>query len=357
MKQITCSRRKTTTIMCSIAKAEANKGNKVLVVLTETHITEFGATLLSFIGFPSSNKSIDVGILHGYTDWQDLSYDVIILEGKTIDLPVSAQVYSVEGANLISRTTQNSKEPNMKQTYAYLDPDGAITKLTEEQKNHYKRVVSYCEDNGLLEQLGETTHLSMRRALDFSLSKVVDGKECYFSPNSYSWVPVDVSGKLYQKPNIMITEHSSDYKASLTSGETLHDAVVDWSLYSEDSDNTFPDFPFYVMDTKGNRQWLKDNGCKWANGDNLVEHPFNHSYSGKLYVIVPSKMVFEDTPIPEKYKHIDTHLSVTSWSLSESEKKRQEKIDSISEKEQTINQLKERMKELEKDVDTLKESL
>jgi len=248
----------------------------------------------------------------------------------------------------ITVIADNSKEPNMNQTYAYIDSDGTITKLTEEQKNHFEEVVEYCKENDLLDQLGEATHLD-KSTLSLSLTKFVDDVEYFYdTPNDF-WSACEYNNSnLYQKPNIMITEHSSDYKATLNSDEVVFDLSFK---------DTFPDFPFSVKDTKRNRQWLKDNGCKWANGDNLVEHPFNHSYSGKLYVIVPSKMVFEDTPIPEKYKHIDTHLSVTSWSLSESEKKRQEKIDSISEKEQTINQLKERMKELEKDVDTLKESL
>jgi len=259
----------------------------------------------------------------------------------------------------ITVITDNSKEPNMNQTYAYIDSDGTITKLTEEQQEHFKKVVEYCKEYGLEEQLEEATHIDANNDLELSLTKFVDDNEVYFDPvYDNRWEVLESfedKSALYQKPNIMITEHSSDYKASLTSGETLHDAVVDFDLYSKDSDNTFPDFPFYVKDTKRNRQWLKDNGCMWANGDDLPELPQRYIDTGNLYVYY--KEVYTGGDEETGFKHLDTHLSVTSWSLSESEKKRQEKLDSISEKEQTINQLKEQMKELEKDVNTLKESL
>lgn len=235
-------------------------------------------------------------------------------------------------------------EFNMKQTYAYIDSDGNITKLTEEQKNHFERVVNYCQENGLEEQLEEATHIN-QSSLSTSLTKFVDGEE-HFWYSSDNWRYNAQKSNLYQKPNIMITEHSSDYKASLTSDEVVFDLSFK---------DTFPDFPFYVKDTKRNRQWLKDNGCKWSNGDSLPVIPPKFTHTGKLYVW--GDRVYTLAVEEDDYKHLDTHLSVTSWSLSESEKKRQEKLDSISEKEQTINQLKERMKELEKDVDVLKESL
>jgi len=241
----------------------------------------------------------------------------------------------------------------MKQTYAYIDSNGAITKLTEDQQEHYKKVVEYCKDNGLEEQLEEATHIDLT-FYDVALTKFADDQELYYDGEVWDNPTrcADEKYTLYHKPNIMITEHSSDYKASLTSDED----IVTFDLSFNDSDNTFPDFPFSVKDTKRNRKWLKDNGCKWANGDELPELPQRYIETGKLYVYY-NKEVYTGGDEETGFKHLDTHLSVTGWSLSESEKKRQEKLDSISEKEQTINQLKEQMKELEKDVETLKESL
>lgn len=232
----------------------------------------------------------------------------------------------------------------MNQKYAYINPEGKIEVLTEAQQKHYIKVVEYCKKNNLEHRLEEATHIDYETAPNASLTKFVEDGEFYYSKRLGGWLKnsVGYASELYQKPNIILT---GDF-----------DNIYNVTLQDEgEPESSFPDFPFCVKDTKRNRKWLKENGCMWANGDSFPELPQTYKDTGKFYV--RHKKVHVATDMENDYKHIDTHLSVTRWELSESEKKRQEKLDSISEKEYTINQLKEQMKELEKDVGKLKGEL
>ena len=234
----------------------------------------------------------------------------------------------------------------MNQKYAYISPEGKIEVLTEAQQEHYIKVAEYCNKNNLGQQLEEATHIDYETAPNSSLTKFVEDGELYYSKYFSEWFKaVNYTSNLYQKPNIILTgDFDNMYIATLQHKENL-----------TKPENHFPDFPFCVKDTKRNRKWLKENGCVWSNGDSLPELPHRYKETGRLYVV--KKNVRVATDMEGKYKHVNTHLSVTGWELSESEKKRQEKLDSISEKEYTIKQLKAQMKELEKDVGKLKGSL
>ena len=232
----------------------------------------------------------------------------------------------------------------MNQKYAYISPEGKIEVLTEEQQEHYIKVVGYCKKNNLEDKLEETTHIDCTMTQAPSLTKFVEDGEFYYSKRLGGWLKnsVGYASDLYKKPNIILT---GDF-------DNMHSVTLQ---NKGEPESSFPDFPFCVKDTKRNRKWLKENGCVWANGDSYPELPQTYDDTGKFYV--RHKKVHVSTDMEGDYKHIDTHISVTGWDLSKSEKKRQETLDSISEKEYTINQLKEQMKELEKDVGKLKGSL
>lgn len=71
--------------------------------------------------------------------------------------------------------------------------------LTPEQQEHFKKVVEYCKENGLEEQLEEATHLDQRSLFE-SLTKFIGDVEYFYNTSDYSWTAC-TNSNLYQKPD------------------------------------------------------------------------------------------------------------------------------------------------------------
>jgi len=88
--------------------------------------------------------------------------------------------------------------------------------LTEEQQEHFKKVVNYCQENGLEKQLEEATHIDAM-FLEASLTRFVEDMEYFFDWGGIEdWVAnrnPDISN-LYEKPEDYrnISEGSNEHK-------------------------------------------------------------------------------------------------------------------------------------------------
>lgn len=76
-----------------------------------------------------------------------------------------------------------------------------VKDLTEEQQQHYNKVVEFCKEKGLEEQLEEATHIDLT-FLDVALTKFSGDKELYYDGEVWEEITRGVGEKsnLYQKP-------------------------------------------------------------------------------------------------------------------------------------------------------------
>jgi len=70
--------------------------------------------------------------------------------------------------------------------------------LSKEEQEHFKKVVEYCQENGLQEQLEEATHID-RRMISSSLTKFAGVVEHYYSNSMKKWLCTR-SNEVYKKP-------------------------------------------------------------------------------------------------------------------------------------------------------------
>lgn len=73
--------------------------------------------------------------------------------------------------------------------------------LSDVEQEHFKKVVEYCKENDLEEQLEEATHIDIKSELSHSLVQFIDGKEILYNAAYGYWTYYeDVYSNLYQKP-------------------------------------------------------------------------------------------------------------------------------------------------------------
>jgi len=71
--------------------------------------------------------------------------------------------------------------------------------LSKEQQEHFKKVVEYCKECGLEEQLEEATHIDAN-SICYSITKIIDGTEHYFDDDLQEWWKDTTDSFHYQKP-------------------------------------------------------------------------------------------------------------------------------------------------------------
>jgi len=90
--------------------------------------------------------------------------------------------------------------------------------LSKEQQEHFKKVVKYCKEYGLEEQLEEATHIDTSYIF-YSLTKFIEGKVYYYSRGCREWMHNTGDSNTFQKPE--------DYK-DLLSPPVAHNLTWDW---------------------------------------------------------------------------------------------------------------------------------
>ena len=142
-----------------------------------------------------------------------------------------------------------------------------------------------------------------------------------------------------------------------TSGDVL---PVSKTSSEEDSvQSVFPGFSFKLScgDRPEVRQWLKDNGCKWYNGEDITKEPEHQiKIKGNIKVLWvdfredEERVVFIATTSHESYMEIEPIVKVTGYKLTEESKARKQKLDKITELRNNVKDIQKQIEELEKDL-------
>ena len=189
----------------------------------------------------------------------------------------------------------------------------------------------------------DATHIDDETSLVCdTMLKFVGGVEFFFIPEEKRWKMAGAG--LKAKSYFQIPEDFCRKTGK----------VIDSKL----KETTFPDFPFKLScgDRPEVRQWLKDNGCEWSNGNDITkDHNFrfqvkNQENAKILWVDTgddEKRKVFIGTLSPESYIEIEPTIKVTGYTLTESSKSRKETIEKITELRNNLEVIQTEIKKLE----------
>lgn len=118
---------------------------------------------------------------------------------------------------------------------------------------------------------------------------------------------------------------------------------------SKETQSTFPDFDFKIScgDRPEVRQWLKDNGCVWKSGMDIVTFDTN----SKLLMVNAGKVMWYGSGEPEwidsELPELTPTIGVTGWTVEQKDSKEKLALqESISKMEQELEQMKQRVQEI-----------